>query len=182
MRKLSCPPEAETLGALLHAFTDNLQGEDTRPIVEKHEIADVDPNGWYRVMNLLNALNEIAENPNVVFNMVAIGMKIGEVVPMPPEMKDPSLPDVLMIWDDLYQGLHRNANLGDIVCKKVADKHYTTTHSNPYPDDMSYGILYAYGKRFLPTGTQFTVFYDQDSPARDYGGTSDTTIIHIKWE
>lgn len=182
MRKLSCPPEAETLGTLLHAFTDNLQSADTRPIIEKHGVADVDPFGWYPVMSLLSALNEIAENPNVVFNMVAIGMKIGEGVPLPPEMENPTLPDVLMIWDDLYQGLHRNADLGQITCEKINDTHYKTTHSNPYPDDMSYGILYAYGRRFLPPGSNFTVYYDTDFPARDYGGTTDATIIHIKWE
>ncbi len=182
MRTLTCPPEAETLGVNFHAFTENLHGEFTRPIMEKHKVADVEPFGWYPAVNLLNALNEIAANPNVVFNMVAIGMKIGENTPLPPEMENPALEDVLMVWDDMYQSLHRNGDMGGIKCEKLGEKHYSTAHTNPYPDDMSYGILYAYAKRFLPEGTHFTVSYDPESPARDYGGTSDATIINIRWE
>ena len=182
MRKLTCPPQSETIGINFHAFTDNLQSADTRPIMEKHGVADVEPFEWYPSVNLLNALNEIAENPNLVTNFVAIGMKIGEAVPFPPEMVDPTLPEVLMIWDDLYQGLHRNGDMGEIKCIKHSDKHYETVHTVPYPDDMSYGIQYAYGRRLLPPGTQFTVYYDPEHPARDHGGTSEGTSIHIKWE
>jgi hypothetical protein len=181
MRHLSCPPEAETLGVNFHAFTDNLQGKDVRPIMEKHGVADLEPLEWYPAINLLNALNEVAENPNMLMNMVAIGMKIGESVPLPPEMENPTLPEVLMAWDAIYQGIHRKGDMGGIQCIKHGEKHYETIHTVPYPDDMSYGILYAYGRRFLPAGSNFTVFYDPNCPARDYGGTSDGTSIQIKW-
>jgi hypothetical protein len=150
--------------------------------MEAHGVADLDAMSWYPLSDFLNALNDLAANPNVAFNMVAIGMKIGQDVPLPPNMPDPTLPDVLAVWDELYQMLHRNADVGRIIVEKVTDTHYTTAHSVPYPDDMSYGILHAYGKRFLPAGTNFTVFYDEDAPARDYGGTGESTLIHIKWE
>jgi hypothetical protein len=182
MRTLKCHPDAETIGQVLRSFTDNLQGEETRPLMEKHGMADLDPMGWYPVQKLLDGLNDIAENPNVTFNMVAIGMKIGEMVPLPPEMENPTLADVLYIWDDLYQGLHRGADVGRITVEKVNDKHYITRHSNPYPDDMSYGILYAYGRRFLPPGTGFTVFYDPDIKSRDQGGDAEAVTIHIQWD
>ena len=182
MRNLTCPPDAETLGQLLSAFTDNLQGRQMLPIMEKHNMVDLDPMAWYPMQRLLGALNELMLNTNNVPNMVAIGMKIGELVQLPPEMENPTLPEVLMIWDDLYQVLHRGSGVGRITWEKIDDKHYTTTHTNPYPDDMSYGILYAYGKRFLPPGTWFKVFYDPDFPARDYGGTTEGTTIHIQWE
>jgi hypothetical protein len=182
MRKLICPPESQTLGVNLHAFADNLQGAETRPIMEKYGVVDTEPFGWYPTINLLNALNEIAENPNLVSNYVAIGMKIGEALPLPPEMENPTLGDVVMIWDDLYQGIHRNGDMGKIECIKHSDKHYETVHTVPYPDDMSYGILYAYGRRFLPPGTPFTVFFDPNFPARDHGGTTEETSIHVKWE
>lgn len=182
MRTLTCPPEAETIGQVLSAFSENIQGNDVEPIMAKHQMVGLDPMGWYPVQRLLNALNELAENPNTTPNLVAIGMKIGEMVPMPPGMENPKLEEVLAIWNDLYQGLHRNAELGHISIVKVSDKHYKTIHTNPYPDDMSYGILYAYGRRFLPKGTPFKVFYDPDFPARDYGGTGEGTIIHIQWD
>jgi hypothetical protein len=51
-----------------------------------------------------------------------------------------------------------------------------------YPDDMSYGILYGYARRFLPPGTKFKVYYDPDVLPRDQGGSENYTIIHISWE
>lgn len=182
MRKLTCPPEVETLGQNLSAFSDNLQGSQVQAIMKKYQIVDLDPMGWYPAHKLMSALNEIAETQDKRSNYVAIGMKIGEIVPMPPQMENPTLPEVLAVWDDLYQFLHRNGDAGNIRCEKVNDKHYKTLHSVIYPDDMSYGILYAYGRRFLPPGTYYKVFYDPDLPARDYGGTDEYSIIHIEWE
>ena len=182
MRKLTCPPGTETLGQNLMAFTDNLQGSETSPVMEKYGLIDIDPHAWYPASNLLDGLNELAEKTNVSTNLTAIGMKIGEIVPMPPALPNPTLEEVLLIWDDIYQAIHRNGDVGYIRCEKVADKHLKTTHSDMYPDDLSYGVLYGYGRRFLPRGSKFTVFYDPDVKARDYGGDGDVTIIHIKWE
>jgi hypothetical protein len=134
------------------------------------------------VKNLLDALNDLAAKGNVSANMTAIGMGIGQTVPIPPELPHPTLEQVLNIWNDLYQGLHRNADVGSIRIEKISDKHFKTIHSVIYPDDMSYGVLYAYGRRFLPPGTYFKAYYDAEVPARDYGGTGDVTIIHIEWE
>ncbi len=182
MRKLTCPPNSETLGTILSSFSDNLQGSDTYPVMEKHNMVNLDPMGWYPVQRLLDALNELAERSNLSSSLVAIGMKIGETVPIPPEIPDPTVEQVLMIWDELYQGLHRGADLGCVQIEKIADNHFKTIHTNPYPDDMSYGILYTFGRRFLPPGTQFTVYYDNDFPGRDYGGTTGETTIHIQWD
>ena len=183
MRKLICPPGAEVLGQNISAFSDNLQGEYLEKIMRKHDLVDLDPEGWYPLQNLMDALNEIAENGNnMSSSFVAIGKRIGEILPMPPGMENATLVQVLEMWDDLYQYLHRNADVGEVRLEKVTDKHYKTIHSNLYPDDMSYGLLYAYGRRFLPRGTHFKVYYDSDEPARDHGGGSKYTIIHTEWE
>ncbi len=180
MRQLTCPPNLEVMGQNIRAFVENLQGDDTTPIVQKYGLANVDPNGWYPAHDLIEALNEIAANPNSSANMVAIGMVIGKIVPMPPGLENPSLGQVLMIWNDLYQFIHRNGDPGAILCEQVNEKHYKTIHSDLYPDDFSYGIVYGYGRRFLPPGTQYKVFYDPEATPRDAGG--DVTIIHVSWE
>lgn len=180
--KFTCPPGAETVGLLLNSWADNLQGDETRPTMEKYGVVNLDPMSWYPVQMLLDAMNELAENFNMMQNYVAIGMKIGETVPIPPEIENPTLEDVLMIWDDLYQGLHRGADCGCIKIEKVSDTYFKTIQSVVYPDDMSYGVLYAYGQRFLPPGTDFTVFYDPDVTPRHKGGTGDTTYINIQWK
>lgn len=182
MRILTAPPGSETIGLMFGTFVDNLQSAETRPVMVKHNLVGLDPMGWYPAQRLLDALNELSSNSNQSANLVAIGMRIGETVPLPPEMLDPQIEDVLAIWNDLYQMLHRGGDLGCIRYEKVADKHCKTIHTVPYPDDMSYGVLYGYGKRFLSASTHFRVFYDPDFPARDYGGTGESTIIHIKWE
>ncbi len=182
MRKYTAPQGAETIGLLLMAFYDNLEGENTLPIMEKHGVVNLDPQKWYPTQMLLDALNDLSQSPGFMFNMTAIGKKTGETVPVPPEMEHPTLAQVLQIWDSLYQMLHRNADCGCIRVEKVSDKHYKTIHTVVYPDAMSYGVLYAYGQRFLPPGTHFKVYYDPAVPARDYGGQGNATIIHIEWE
>jgi len=181
MRKLTCPPGTETIGQLLNSWYENLQSDETRPIMEKYGMVNLDPFTWYPVQMLLDATNEIAEQ-NMTPNFVAIGMKIGEGVPLPPSMVNPTLEDVLMIWNDLYQGLHRGGDVGYIRTDKVSDTCFKTVQAGIYPDDMSYGVLYAYGRRFLPPGTPFTVFYDPDVTPRDAGGTGEATVINIKWD
>lgn len=181
MRKLTCPPGTETLGLLLNSWYDNLQGDEVRPIMEKHGMVNLEPHTWYPVQMLLDATNEIAERFNMTPNFVAIGMKIGQEVPIPPGMENPTLEEVLMIWDDLYQGLHRGGDVGGIKIVKVSDTYFKTIQSGIYPDDMSYGVLYAYGQRFLPRGTSFDVFYDPDVTPRDQGGTGEATYINIEW-
>ncbi len=182
MRKLTCPPSTITIGQNLRAFTDNLLGSNTEPIMRKHGMVNLDPNTWYPLHKLLDAINELAETPNHTLNFVAIGMMVGEIIPFPPEYGEPTLENVIHHWDDLYQGLHRNGYVGGIRYEKVGKRHDKTMHSTTYPDDMSYGLLYAYARRFLPPGTQFTVYYDPDIPARDYGGDREETIIHIEWD
>lgn len=180
MRKLTCDPKLETLGQNLVAFVDNLQGIETGPIMRKHGLVDINPTGWYPARMLLDALNEMAEKSNTSSNLTAIGLKIGEIVPFA-GIENPTLEQALSLWNDIYQGLHRNADAGSIRCEKVSETHWKTIHSVIYPDDLSYGVLYGYGRRFLPKGTHFKVFYDENEKARDYGGTGETSIIHIAW-
>lgn len=182
MRKLVCPPGAETLGINLHAFSDNLQGDELQAIMEKHQIVNLEPMGWYPMSRLMNALNEIAAMGNSSVRYVAIGKKIGEVTPIAEDIENPTLVDALNGWNETYQNIHRGGDVGEIVVKQIAINHYMTIHNDPYPDDMSYGILYAYGRRFLPPDTAYKVYYDKENLPRDYGGNSDKTIIHIEWE
>ncbi len=177
MRRLNFPPNVEIFGMTIQAFIENLQGEDTAPIVHKYGLHLLEPNTWHPVDNLLKAFNEIYEGPNGSTNMVAIGLRIGETIPLQPEID--SLPDALMDWNRLYQSLHRNADVGLIVCEKVSDTHYKITLTDLYPDDFSYGIVYGYARRFLPKSTPYRVYYDPDEPNRNEGG--ERSIIHVTW-
>jgi hypothetical protein len=182
MRKLTCPATSITIGQNLRAFTDNLEGIHTRPVMAKYGMVDLDPEKWYPTHLLLDALNDLSEMPGLTQNLVAIGMMIGEIIPMPPGYENPTLEQVYMLWDKLYQDLHRDGDVGGIRCEKVREKHVKIYHSVVYPDDLSYGLQYSYARRFLPPTTPFKVFYDPDFLPRDYGGQGEATIIHTRWE
>ncbi|GIK67440.1 MAG: hypothetical protein BroJett018_52340 [Chloroflexota bacterium] len=179
MRKLTCPPEAEVLGAMSNIFVENLLGDVTAPIFKKYGLMNINLDKWYPLHPILSAFNELAQIPDVTSNMVAIGMKFGEAMPLDDQVRP--FETLLMGWDEGYQMHHRGADVGRIWIEKVTHTHFKTFYTIVYPDNFSYGVLYGFAKRFLPKGTNFTVFYDPDVPARDYGGTTDYTVIHLKY-
>jgi len=181
VRTLTCPPTGEVLGVNIIAWVENLQSDETRPIMQKYELLNPVPDKWYPTHLLMDSLNEMAQQANVTSNYVAIGMQVGKICPMPPELTDPDVGQVLSVWDSIYQSLHRSGDVGRICCEKMGDKDYKVTFTDLYPDDFSYGIMYGYAKRFLPQGTHFKVFYDPNVTPRDNGGTG-ATVIHLTWD
>ncbi len=180
MRKLTCDSQLEVLGQNMRALIDNLKSERTRPIMEKYRIADAEPDEWYPAIWLMDALDEMAQDSDVMFNMVAIGMSIGEMMPLAVEYDNPTLEQALMDWDASYQAIHRNGDAGGIQVEKVSDTHFKVSFTDLYPDDWSYGIMFGQGRRFLPPGTNFKVIYDAEITPRDKGGQG-PTVIHIQW-
>jgi hypothetical protein len=180
MRTLLCDPRAETLGVNILAYFQNVRDYQTRPILEKYGLDQIKPTDWIPTQVYLDVLNEMCQTPDFSSTLVAIGMGIGEMVPVP--FEDARLAQVLEIWDDIYQGLHRGADVGTISVEKEEQGHYRITFTDLYPDDFSYGILYGYAKRFLPPGTQFTIYYDPRITPRDRGGEKGCTVIHAKWQ
>jgi hypothetical protein len=181
MRKLTCPPNVELLGLYIDAFVSNLQGTETKPIMEKYGLANLDPYGWYPCHKWMDALNELAQLPNVTENLVAVGMEIGKALPPPPGVENPTLEQMLMGLDAAYQGVHRPGDVGHVTCHKLNDKHYRIVWTDLYPDDLNYGIVYAITRRFLPPRTAFKVYYDEKITPRDKGGNG-PTVIHVSWE
>jgi hypothetical protein len=180
MRHLTCDPRAETLGVNILAYFNNLRNDQTGPIMDRHGLGNVQPTDWIPTQKFLDALNDMGQTPDFMSALVAVGMGVGEILPVP--FEDPGLGDVLAIWNDIYQGLHRNADVGQITSEKESDTHYKITFTDVYSDDFNYGIMYGYAKRFLPPGTQFTIYYDPKVTPRDRGGNLGYTVIHTKWE
>ena len=56
---------------------------------------------------------------------------------------------------------HRNGDVGEERAEKLGDKHLRLIMKTPYPDDLAYGVVWGMARRFLPTGTHFTVKYDE---------------------
>ncbi len=179
MRKLTCDPEAEIRGSAAISLVDNLRAEEITPFLQQFGFEDVHADAWYSANTFLELLNELGQKENLSPNYVAIGMRAAETAYMPPELENSSLSEILLGWNEHYHANHRGADIGNKITSKVDDQHYQISMDSIYPDDLEYGMLYGFARRFLPQGTHFTVWYDKDVRRMDEGG--DRTIIHISW-
>lgn len=176
MRTLSCDPNIEVLGINMLALINNLQANEIQPLLEAHNLTNIDPDTWYPAKRWLELFNDAMQRPGSMGNLVAVGMAVATNLPLPPNMQD--LESVLSAWDDLYHMQHRGGDIGYVALEKRSDKHFVSIHNHLYPDDFNYGLAYGFAKRLLPPGTGFTVKYDDDEPRQDEGG--ERTLIHIK--
>ena len=180
MRQLTCDPHAETLGIHFIAFFQNLQDFQTRPIMEKHGLVDIQRDQWIPTRKMMYALNDLAQDPDFMAGLVAIGIEIGKRIVFPQE--NPTLEEAITGWNASYHAVHRNGDVGQKLAEKMGEKHYRVTLTDPFPDDFNYGILYGFALRCLPPHTDFTIFYDPAVTPRDRGGDQGRTVIHVRWE
>lgn len=179
MRQLTCDPNLEIRGDALLSLLQNLRAENVAPYLGQFNLTDIHTDAWYPTRDFLDLLNELDRASGHVLDYVAIGLSLAETAYMPPELEQAPFSEMLEGWDDHYQANHRNADIGHKVTKKISDRHYTITLGSIYPDDMEYGVVYGFAKRFLPPGTPFTVWYDEDIQRLDEGG--EQTVIHVRW-
>lgn len=181
MRVLTCEPHTEISGEALQGLINNLQSDEITPYLMKYGLEDIQPERWYSLQNFQALLNELEANGNAMLNMVAIGMSVAGVAAMPPGLNDPTLDTMLESWNEHYQHSHRYGDIGHKSAEKVEKNHYRLILDHcVYPDDMEYGVLYGFARRFLPSSTPFMVWYDNDVQRLDQGGTQ--TVIHVRWE
>lgn len=183
MRTFSAPADLELHGTICLAFINNLQSDRLVPILEKHGLDHIDPTAWYSANEFMQTLNDLVKVGDFSSSFTAIGMEVGRIVDMPLQTSNPTLEDALHAWDLAYKGSHRNHHdsIGSVEVEVVNKKHYKTIHTHLYPDDFSYGIMYGFAKRFLPAGTEFSIYYDPNLPQRDHD-LAPSTVIHIDWE
>jgi len=169
-------PDHESKGQTLIDLANAIDAEEFLPILEKHGLTSIDPDSWYPQQRQLDALSEIAELSGGMYDLVSLGLKMAETAAMPPQFETLSLQEVLMHGDIAYRMTDRGTDPGDVKAEILNDKHFRITLRVPDPDDLWYGIVYGYMRRFSPKGTRFTVYYDQDIPRREQGGK--VTVIH----
>jgi len=179
MRKLSCDKNIEVLGAPLISNIENMSAQEIEPYLKKYQLLNIDPDHWYPMSSYLDMLNDMGQSYNLSSRLVAIGMEIFKNIKMPPELEHATLPEILETWNDLYHMQHRGGDIGYVKVEQLGETHYKTIHKNLYPDDMLYGVAYGMSRRFLPSGTSFKVYYDEQVRRVDDGG--EETIIHIIW-
>jgi hypothetical protein len=171
----------EVNGQSALALIININHDQMKEILENHGLDQIDPEQWYPLQQILDVFNELSERAGAMFNFVAVGKAAGELGAenLPPEMAKLSLAEFLEVYGRVWVSRHRNAAPDSITTEKVDDRHIKVISKVPYPDDLVYGIMYAYPRYFLPEGAGFVVKYDENIPRRDQGG--EETVIHITW-
>jgi hypothetical protein len=168
-------------GQVVIDLANAVGSDEIMPYLEKHGMTNVDPKAWYPMQKMVDIYNDMADNmTGTMFDFVAIGMKEAEQAIVPPQFAAMSLLDILKGVDTVYKLNNRGTDPGEIRCEVVTDKHVKLILRVVTPDDLWYGVLYGYVKRFAPKGSRFSLRYDPDVPRREEGG--EATIIHVQWE
>jgi hypothetical protein len=174
-------PDHEFPGQILIDLANAVGSEEIMPYFEKHGLTHIDPKAWYPQQKLCDIYNDMeASKAGTMFDFVSIGMKEAEQAIVPPSFQSLPLLSILQGVGAVFKLNNRGKDTGEIKCEIVTDRHVKMILRVVTPDTLWYGIFYGYVRRFVPKGTHFKVYFDQDVPRRDNGG--DVTIIHITWE
>ncbi len=145
-------PNAEVIGRSMLSNFQNLHRDNFIPILHKHGIDEIDPAGWYSQQKWLDILKEVTEaSGDELFDLVAVGMAIAGLAPFPPEID--TVKKAFVALDKVYQGNHRNGNVGELTCERSDDKSVYVRMNSPYPNNFLYGVGYGIAKRFTPPGS-----------------------------
>lgn len=180
----SIGPDAEVIGQNLMSFVESANQDLVQPLLKKRGLDQLEPDKWYPLQSYVDLMNDMveADPAGSASAFVSIGMKIVEKAVFPPEIDNLSLKEILLTWNDSYKLNCRGEDIGEMKAEVVSDTHIKMHCQIPYADDVNYGVFYAVAQRWLPEGTDFTVYYEEEpeEPRRDEGG--EWTIYNIEWE
>lgn len=173
-------PGGEVLGQVMLSMMENMNAERIRPHLERHGLGNLDPEAWYPIETWLDVFNDMETESGAYADFVSAGMAIADKAVFPPEFDNMSFIEIMQTWNDAYLMNNRGEGMGEMPCEVINDKHIAMIARTPYPDDYIYGSYYGAARHFLPDGTDFTVYFDEEEPRREEGG--ERTIVHIEWE
>ncbi len=113
-------------------------------------------------------------------DFVSIGMRLADTVKYPPGMEQLPFKEALVRSGEAQKLNTRGSDIGYIKVEFIADKHAVIHTRSVLPDNMLYGINYAFARHMLPKGTHFTEYFDKTAPRHDDGAVE--TVFHLEWE
>src|SRR5689334_3872359 len=126
-------PACEVVGFVIISYVQSMWADDIIPLIQQHGYEHVEPEGWYPLQPWLDFLTEVYNLPDGPSRMVSLGMKIGQVMPFPPEVT--SFEQVMQGANASSEMCHRNGAWGEITYEKVSDRHVRITNYTPYADE-----------------------------------------------
>ncbi|MEP7289691.1 MAG: hypothetical protein ABI947_28400 [Chloroflexota bacterium] len=153
---IASTPNAEVLGESILGYKKCIKHDEIEPILLKYELHDVRAEDWYSHQMILNVLRDIEERKsNVSESLVAVGIKIMELATIPESVN--SIEAVLQSLGVVYHLHHRNVSEIGWSVKSLGPRHMHVIPDQPYPEDLTYGVVWGAVKRFKSMGSMFTV-------------------------
>lgn len=170
VRYKASAPNAKYMGRQLGAFTDNIRADVIQPILEKYNIKDINPGEWMSAQLQLDMLRDI-EAQCTFEELVAVGMKRGEFIPLPPEID--AIEKFLERSTPMYLSLVRDVSPDEkVTMEKLGNNYYRLTYHVPFPPFVMYGTTYGILKRLKKQGDSLVItIVDKNTPY----------IFDIKW-
>ncbi|MBZ0305078.1 MAG: hypothetical protein K8I82_03330 [Anaerolineae bacterium] len=164
------------LGSMAFLRRDEHMKAVVDPILTKNGLENLKMDEWVPFQSWLNVFKEIsAEGKRQMFDLVAIGMAIGMGISLPPEIDN--IPAVLASLDPVYRMHHRGADVGHYHLEQLGERQYKVVANIPYPEDLVYGTIYGFCKRFVSDGDGLIVVIDKNAPSLKKGDKSTTYLI-----
>ncbi|MFN8527559.1 MAG: hypothetical protein U0670_02995 [Anaerolineae bacterium] len=150
-------------------------GEDIAASYMKKYGFEDNPDTWKPHQDLLNMFKEIdTEN---FLNIVAVGIKVAEMAPLPPEM---TIPEALASLEFAYQSSHRNVDKEICHFEKTGERSGKYISVSPYPSDFEYGMVYGLVRKYHPKDSlEYKVVRDETVVRNEMD--EDTCILYIQW-
>ena len=133
----------EVSGRVVRQAADGLRelpddGARSREILVRNGFDDPNPDEWYPLVRLLDALETIGATLGDEA-LTRLGTKIPEGVEWPSDVETAS--EGFETVDDAYQLNHRGGDIGYYEFTEVADRERRVTCANPYPCAFDKGII-----------------------------------------
>lgn len=175
-------PNTELLGGMIYslwgAFPEGFQSL-IKKILVKHGVADVNPQDWYRLQPVLDALKEI-ESTFGHHLMWQVGEQAATRAPLPPEIN--SFMACLFALNQTIQKIHRGGDPGGYEVKQEelpgGIVRYRVVASTPFPCSLTRGYLEGFARRFGSVDAkEVLVRHDDESPCRRQGADTCTYFV-----
>lgn len=173
---VAATPQAEVIGQTVQAFTSHLEADVIMPLLPKHGLHRVDPQGWYPHQNWMDILREVWQTPGGEMALVALGKQIARTADMPPEIE--SIPGALHLLHTIHHVNLRHVPVEEgYVIKPMGEQHCLVYHNTPDPVDIIYGLIWGLVARFRQADEQFVVRQIANPTPDETPGT----VFEIRW-
>jgi len=174
----TCDPNLEIDGHSASALLRSMLSDQYIDLLQSHSLDQIDEEGWYVMQDILNVLSDLADRGSMM-ELVSIGMAAADASILPPEVSTMNAPDFLLLYHKIFPTRWRNADPGRVGVHIIDEKHVDIDNYTTLPDDLFYGLMYGFVRRFNQSGIPFTVRYDDNHPRKSKGGAY--TRLNVVW-